>query len=219
MHALHSNDEALEIDVQPDEHGHVALPVTFMVRYGGDVLAVGRATYVRVADSHEAIPELLRMAATTLPRGETEEPADDQAAGGTASLIECFHAARRELAAGVGPAAAELAGMLADDVVWHVPGRSPVAGDFRGPAEVVAYLADRHSRAGGAYEIHSSGMLADRRHAVHFSTGSAHLDGLTHQWDTAGVYRIVDDQIAEAWLIPCDQPAFDQIWSASALAA
>lgn len=29
--------------------------------------------------------------------------------------------------------------LLAEDIVWHIPGSSPIAGDHRGVAQVIAY--------------------------------------------------------------------------------
>jgi hypothetical protein len=33
------------------------------------------------------------------------------------------------------------------------------------------------------------------------------------EWETVGVYRIADGRIAECWLVPFDQGAFDEIWA------
>jgi acyl-CoA thioesterase FadM len=32
-------------------------------------------------------------------------------------------------------------------------------------------------------------------------------------WRTAGVYRVADGKIAEAWLVPLDQQSFDRAWA------
>ena len=42
---------------------------------------------------------------------------------------------------------------LAPDVVWHVPGTSPIAGDHRGRDAVMAYFERRRALAGGAMTI------------------------------------------------------------------
>ena len=226
MRAVAVSDEALEIDVRTGEDGRAVWPVTFLVSYEGELLAVGRATYVRVADDHPALPEPLRRVAAALPFPTDAEEAAPAAElelelelDAAAAVVERLHAAWRGLEAGVEAAGEELAELVAPDAVWHVPGNSPVAGTYRGPAGVLGYLAGRRARVGSALEVHSGGLLADGRHAVHFTTGCAYRDGFTYRWDTAGIYRVAGDQIVAAWLIPLDQPAFDRIWSAPPLAA
>lgn len=225
MRAVATSDEALEIDVQTGEDGHAVWPVTFLVSYEGELLAVGRATYVRIADDHPALPEPLRSLAAARPLlAEDPEPGGEDAtaeleAAGAAGVVERLHAAWHGLEAGVEQTGEELAELIAADAVWHVPGTSPIAGTYRGPAGVLGYLAGRRARAGSALEVHSGGLLADGRHAVHLTTGSAYRDGFTYRWDTAGIYRVAGDQIVAAWLIPLDQPAFDRIWSVPPMAA
>jgi hypothetical protein len=44
-----------------------------------------------------------------------------------------------------------LRGLFVDDVVWHIPGRSPLAGDHRGVDAVLGYLARRWSSPAGRF--------------------------------------------------------------------
>jgi ketosteroid isomerase-like protein len=46
--------------------------------------------------------------------------------------------------------------LFADDVVWHVGGRSPLSGDYRGKEAVLGFLGDLVSQTGGTYggEVH-----------------------------------------------------------------
>ena len=48
---------------------------------------------------------------------------------------------------------ASLAAILADDVVWHVPGRSAISGEYRGKAEVMEYERRRRELAADTFEI------------------------------------------------------------------
>jgi len=43
--------------------------------------------------------------------------------------------------------------LLAEDVVWHVPGKSAIAGEHRGREAVVRYFLRRRAIAGGAIAI------------------------------------------------------------------
>ena len=53
-------------------------------------------------------------------------------------VVEEFLARQREMYAGGDLAA--VGALLAEDVVWHVPGTSPIAGEYRGREAVVGYF-------------------------------------------------------------------------------
>ena len=44
---------------------------------------------------------------------------------------------------------ATLGELFADDIVWHIGGRSPIAGDYKGKDEVFGFFAQLAQRAGG----------------------------------------------------------------------
>jgi YbgC/YbaW family acyl-CoA thioester hydrolase len=105
--------------------------------------------------------------------------------------------------------------LLADDVVWHVPGSSPIAGDYRGRDAVIGYFRTRRALAGGAIEITKSGDVSHDEALVQLADGKAALGGRDVVWRTAGVYRVAGGRIAEAWLVPLDQDEFDKAWTAT----
>jgi len=128
-----------------------------------------------------------------------------------ADVVDRFLARQREMYAG-----GELAGveeLLADDVVWHVPGTSPIAGDHRGREAVVAYFRRRRELAGGAMAVTKHGEAHHDEALVQLADGRAPLGGEDVVWRTAGVYRVADGRIAEAWLVPLDLEHFDRAWA------
>jgi uncharacterized protein len=106
-----------------------------------------------------------------------------------------------------------VADLLADDVVWHVPGRSPIAGDHRGRDSVLRYFEQRRALAHGTMSIEVLETIADDEAVVELADGRARLGDVEAHWRTVGLYRITDGRIAEAWLIPFDLDAFDRVWS------
>lgn len=126
-------------------------------------------------------------------------------------VVDEFLARQREMYAG-GPVE-PVAALLDDAVLWHVPGASPIAGHHRGRAAVLAYFARRLELAGGRIDIVKHGELAHGDTLVQLADGSAVIGGRPVTWRTAGVYRVADGRIAEAWLIPLDLAAFDAAWS------
>jgi uncharacterized protein len=112
-----------------------------------------------------------------------------------------------------GGAVAPVAEMLAPGIVWHVPGRNPIAGEYRGREAVLEYFGRRRRLAGGAIKITKHADLAGDDVLVQLADGSVMLDGEEVTWRTAGVYRVTGGQIAEAWLVPLEAAAFDDAWS------
>jgi ketosteroid isomerase-like protein len=129
-----------------------------------------------------------------------------------AKLLREFHDAQNRFYAGGDQEPARA--MLAEDVTWHVPGRSPIAGDHRGRSEVLRYFAARRDLAQATFRIAVRHVLAEDDRAVIFAGGRVQRDGRTLEWDTVSVFRITDGRIAECWVLPYDQYAFDDIWSA-----
>jgi hypothetical protein len=103
--------------------------------------------------------------------------------------------------------------LLAEDIVWHVPGTSPIAGDHRGRQAVAAYFERRRELASATMRMHPGPLLADGDVVVQLVGGSAELGGKRVEWQTAGVYRIRGGRMAEVWLVPLELELFDRVWS------
>ena len=127
-------------------------------------------------------------------------------------LIHDFHVLQGRVYAGEADADA-VAALLTDDVIWHVPGHSAIAGEYRGREHVLEYFARRRDKAQGSLRIQVRHTLADDEFVMQLAGGSARFDGRPVAGETVGVYRIREGKIGECWLLPFDQHAFDQIWS------
>jgi 2'-5' RNA ligase len=150
------------------------------------------------------------------PGGADYEPLDTvvlgaSGAGDPLSVVERFHSEQARVYAGGDTS--RLAELLADDVVWHVPGRSRIAGEHRGRDAVLAYLDLRRQMTDATFKVtvHGVGPIADS--IVQLAGGRAQRDGREVTWETVGVFRVRSGQISECRLVPFDQLAFDEIWS------
>jgi 2'-5' RNA ligase len=130
------------------------------------------------------------------------------------SVVRRFHEVQARLYGGSD--AGEVRDLLAEDVVWHVPGASAIAGEHRGIEAVLAYMDARRRLMDGTFRVsvHGASVIAGR--VVQLAGGTAERDGRPVAWETVGVFRVVGGRIAECWLVPFDQAAFDAIWSAPA---
>jgi ketosteroid isomerase-like protein len=131
------------------------------------------------------------------------------------ALLDALHAAQNEFYAG--GADSELRRLLASDVVWTVPGASPIAGIYRGTDEVFAYFARRRDLASGSFRMQRHDVLVGEGPRVCALTdGTAMIGGREHRWSTVGLYEITEDQrIGGCWLLPLDQDAFDAAWGST----
>jgi YbgC/YbaW family acyl-CoA thioester hydrolase len=106
-----------------------------------------------------------------------------------------------------------LEALLHPDVSWHVPGRSPLAGDYQGRAAVIAYMAHRSDLADRSFRMHAHELLVGPSHFAALTRGTAVIAGTSLEWETVGLYRSEDGQVRECFLIPFDLEAFDRVWS------
>lgn len=106
--------------------------------------------------------------------------------------------------------------LLAGDIVWHVPGKSPIAGDHRGVAQVVEYFERRRQLANATMRMRPGEPIFQGNAVAQFVDGSAVLGDRRVSWRTIGVYRVDTEHrwIREVWLVPLDSDLFDRIWSA-----
>jgi ketosteroid isomerase-like protein len=108
---------------------------------------------------------------------------------------------------------ASLAALLTEVVVWHVPGRSAISGEYRGKEEVMEYVRRRRDLAADTFEITVHDVLANDEHGLVIASGRAKRGGKAVEWRAHGLYRFEDGKIAECWLLPEDQAVFDEIWA------
>ncbi len=105
-------------------------------------------------------------------------------------------------------------GLLADDVIWTIPGRNAIAGTYRGVDAVVAYFARRREIANSTFRLHRRDVLVgETDRIVALTDGTATIAGRSRAWSTVGLYEVRDGLIAACWLLPLDAAEFDEIWS------
>jgi ketosteroid isomerase-like protein len=126
------------------------------------------------------------------------------------SVVRRFHTEQgRAYALGEMDGVAEL---LCDDVIWHVPGESAIAGEHRGRQAVLDYFARRRALTDATFRVTVHGAALIDGRVVQFADGRAVREGQEVLWETVGVFMVRNGRISECWLVPFDQAAFDRIW-------
>jgi ketosteroid isomerase-like protein len=129
------------------------------------------------------------------------------------AFIDELHDAQQELYGGGG--AAPVRRLLDPNVVWHVPGESPIAGRYEGAEEVIAYMLRRRDLADGSFRMgRRELMVGEGEVFAALTDGIAIIDGRTREWSTMGLYRLRAELLVECRLLPFDQSQFDEIWGA-----
>jgi ketosteroid isomerase-like protein len=126
-------------------------------------------------------------------------------------VVREFHERQRRFYAG--GEAEPLRELLTDDVVWHVPGRNPIAGDHEGIEAVMDYFERRRALARATFRVHVREVLASGDLVIQLAGGTAELGGSEVEWETVGLFRVRDGKVAEGRLVPFDQYLFDAVWS------
>lgn len=198
-------DDDLCVSVSPALETTKALRARFLVHCQETLIAEGRATYLAVSHGHAVdLPEPLRM----LVAGASNPPPSRQ---GAIKLLRRLHRAQQRFYAG--GVRDELDALLAADVIWHVPGSSPIAGTYVGIDEVVRYMTVRRRLAAATFWMHPGEVLVGEDYVACLTVGTVEIDDRLERWSTIGLYRIRGDRMSEARLVAFDQQQFDRIWS------
>ena len=102
-----------------------------------------------------------------------------------------------------------------ENIVWHVPGNNPIAGDYKGIDEVFGFFARIAQETQGKFGFDIHAILADDEHAVALIKASAERNG-TRIDAEPGVhaYHInADGKVTEFWGFTQDTTKADDFWS------
>ncbi len=104
-------------------------------------------------------------------------------------------------------------GFFAEDIVFHIPGRSRFAGTHRGRDAAVRYLESAFALAhAGDVEVELVDMLfSDERVALVVRERFPRPEG-DIEIRRANVYRVQGEQITEIWIFEGDQYAVDALF-------
>jgi ketosteroid isomerase-like protein len=103
--------------------------------------------------------------------------------------------------------------LFSDDVVFHVVGNSPLAGDYAGRDEVLGFFGKLVEMTGGTFRLVRHAVLADDEHGVVLHNITAQREGKSIDVNAADIFHVRDGKVTEAWLTSIDQDAVDEFFS------
>ncbi len=101
---------------------------------------------------------------------------------------------------------------MAQDVVWHEPGRSSFAGHYKGPDEVLRFLRRLKTLSGGTFRIEVLNVLSEPERAVILQRETATKNDKTLDVIAAVEFEIHHGKITEVTVYQHDNYAFDEFW-------
>ena len=104
--------------------------------------------------------------------------------------------------------------IFAEDVVFHVTGNNPLAGDYKGIDEVFGFFGRLVQETGGTLKIELHDALANDEHAVGLVRISGERNGKSLAQNVVHVYHAnPDGKVTEQWSFPENSAAVDEFWS------
>jgi ketosteroid isomerase-like protein len=89
--------------------------------------------------------------------------------------------------------------VLNPDVLWHAPGRSPLAGDYRGIEEVLGYFGRSMQTTQGTLRVGVEDVMANDRAAAVVQRTTAQRKGVSLDDLGVSVFGIQDGRVVEVW--------------------
>lgn len=103
--------------------------------------------------------------------------------------------------------------VIAEDILWHVPGRGPISGDYHGHAEVLGFFQHFMELSEATFRITVDEVLAKGDRVIVLVTESARRKG--REWSSPQVHAwtVQNGKATVFWQFQGDQQTEDEFWS------
>ena len=103
--------------------------------------------------------------------------------------------------------------LFADDILWHIAGRSALSGDYKGRDAVFGFFGKLMELTGGTAKLEVHDLLANDEHGIAILTGTASRGGKSFSGQDVHIFHIKNGQVVEFWDSPLDQYAADEFYA------
>jgi ketosteroid isomerase-like protein len=103
--------------------------------------------------------------------------------------------------------------VLADDIKWHVAGRSAVAGDYEGHQGVIDFFTKLMELSGGTFQVEVHDFTASDDHVVVLTHETAERDAASLDGNNVHAWHVGGGKATEFWGTAFDQYAWDEFWT------
>jgi hypothetical protein len=102
---------------------------------------------------------------------------------------------------------------FAENIIWHVAGTGPLAGDYEGAAQVMGLLGKISELAGGTVRPELHDVLVSNDHTVALTTIRAERAGKQLQLNLVHVIHGANGKATEVWTQSSDPAAAAEFWA------
>ena len=102
---------------------------------------------------------------------------------------------------------------LHPDILWHVPGRGPLSGDYRGHEEVLGFFEHFMALSGGTFRIRIDDVLANDERVIVLVTESAQRNGRDWSSPQVHAWTVKNGKATVFCEFQGDQQTEDEFWS------
>jgi len=103
--------------------------------------------------------------------------------------------------------------VIPENAVWHVPGRSPLAGDYNGREAVFGYFMKLMETTGGTFKADLVHVVGDDDYAVALQRSTMTVNGTDYDSFDVLVDRMEDGKAVETWIWSQKPYEFDDLLS------
>ena len=104
-------------------------------------------------------------------------------------------------------------GIFGQDITWHVPGSSPLSGDYKGHDQVGGFFAATMGLSGGTFTIDVQDVLAQQDRVVVLCVVAAERHGQSWSSPEVHVWRVAGTKAVDFREFQGDQQDEDNFWS------
>jgi uncharacterized protein len=102
---------------------------------------------------------------------------------------------------------------FAENIVWHVAGTGPLAGDYEGAAAVMRVLGQISELSGGTVQPELHDVLVSNDHTVALTTIRVERAGKQLQLNLVHVIHAANGKATEVWTHSSDPAGAAKFWS------
>ena len=101
--------------------------------------------------------------------------------------------------------------IIPEDAVWHAPGRSQLAGDYKGREAIFGYFMKLAELTGGTFKAELVHVVGDDNYVVALQRTTATVSGKSLDSFDVLVDRMENDKAVETWVWSQKQYEFDEV--------
>jgi ketosteroid isomerase-like protein len=98
-------------------------------------------------------------------------------------------------------------------ITWHVPGHSPLSGDYSGHDQIGGFFRRTMELSGGAFSIDVHNVLAEGDLVVVLATVNAQRNGISASFPEVHVWRMKNGKAIDFREYQGDEQREDRFWS------